>query len=83
MIGRDDFDWDVKADLRRRPEDKPWQGFRLLCRDDAGVAQGYANYTVKDKWADFRPQSTVEVSELCAAGPAPKHGCGGSSPSST
>ena len=70
MIGRDDFDWDVKADLRRRPEDKPWQGFRLLCRDEAGIPQGYASYTVKDKWADFRPQSTVEVSELCAAVPS-------------
>ena len=70
MIGRDDFDWDVKADLRRRPEDKPWQGFRLLCRDDDGVVQGYACYTVKDHWADFRPRSTVELSELCAATPA-------------
>ena len=39
MIGRDDLDWDVYADLRRRPEDKPWQGFRLLCRDDAGAAR--------------------------------------------
>ena len=70
MIGRDDLDWDVKADLRRRPEDKPWQGFRLLCRDDDGVAQGYATYTVKDRWTDFRPNSTVEVAELCATSPA-------------
>ncbi len=70
MIGRDDFDWDVKADLKRRPEDKPWQGFRLLCRDDDGVAQGYATYTVKDRWTDFRPNSTVEVAELCATSPA-------------
>ena len=44
----------MRADLRRRPEDKPWQGFRLLCRDDGGGAQGYANYTVKEKWADLR-----------------------------
>jgi predicted acetyltransferase len=70
MISRDELDWDLRADLRRRPEDKPWEGFRLLCRDDDGVAQGYASYTVKDKWADFRPRSTVEVSELCAAVPA-------------
>ena len=70
MIGRDDFDWDLKADLRRGPEGKPWHGFRLLCRDDDGVAQGYACYTVKEHWADFRPRSTAEVSELCAASPS-------------
>jgi predicted acetyltransferase len=69
MISRDDLHWDVRADLRRRPEEKPWEGFRVLCRDDDGVAQGYASYTVKDKWADFRPRSTVEVAELCAAVP--------------
>ena len=67
MIGRDDLDWDFKADLRRRPEDKPWQGFRLLCRDDDGVAQGYASYTVKEHWSDFRPRATIELAELCAA----------------
>ena len=39
MISRNDLDWDVRADLRRHPEDKPWQGFRLLCTDDDGTAR--------------------------------------------
>ena len=69
MIRRDDFDWDVHADLRRYPEAKPWQGFRLLCVDDAGTPQGYASYTVDKKWAEMRPQCVVEVSELAAATP--------------
>ena len=67
MIRRDDLDWDVLADIRRYPEAKPWQGFRLLCVDDAGAAQGYASYTVDKKWTDMRPQSVIELSELVAA----------------
>ena len=70
MIGRSDFDWDVPADLRRRPEDKPWMGFRLLVRDDDGVAQGWANYIHKEQWTDMRPHSTADVRDLCAATPA-------------
>ncbi|MET0457870.1 MAG: GNAT family N-acetyltransferase [Ilumatobacteraceae bacterium] len=70
MIGRDDLDWDVRADLRRRPEDKPWTGFRLLVRDDAGVAQGWANYEHKEHWSDMRPSATAEVYDLCAVTPA-------------
>jgi predicted acetyltransferase len=69
MIGRDELTWDVQADVRRSPEAKPWQGFRLLCVDDAGVAQGYASYTIDRKWSDMRPQSVVELSELVAATP--------------
>ena len=69
MIARSDFDWDVKADIRRRPEDKPWLGFRLLCRDDAGTPQGWANYKIDDKWDGMRPLGKVEVSDLCAATP--------------
>jgi predicted acetyltransferase len=67
MITRDDFDWDVYADVRRAPEAKPWQGFRLLCVDDDGTPQGYASYTVARKWDDMRPQCVVEVAELTAA----------------
>ena len=70
MIERSDFNWDVYADLRRRPEDKPWVGFRLLVRDDDGVAQGWANYVHKEQWTDMRPHSTAEVRDLCAATPA-------------
>ena len=69
MIQRDDLTWDVQSDIRRRPEDKPWQGFRLLCVDDAGTPQGYASYTVDKKWDDMRPQYVVELSELVAATP--------------
>ena len=69
MIRRDDLDWDVHADLRRYPEAKPWQGFRLLCVDDGGTPQGYASYTVDKKWAEMRPQCVVELSELAAATP--------------
>ena len=70
MIARSDFDWDVLADLRRRPEDKPWSGFRLLVRDDDGVAQGWANYVHKEQWTDMRPHSIAEVNDLCAATPS-------------
>jgi predicted acetyltransferase len=70
MIARNDFDWDVKADLRRRPEDKPWLGFRVLCRDSDGTAQGWVNYRIEEKWDGMRPQSKVAVDELCGATPA-------------
>ena len=70
MIGRRDLVWDQLADLRRPPEEKPWLGFRLLCRDDEGVAQGWASYTVKNDWEGMVPGSTVQVAELCAATPA-------------
>ena len=70
MITRSDFDWDVLADIRRRPEDKPWSGFRLLVRDDDGVAQGWANYVHKEQWTDMRPHSVAEVNDLCAATPS-------------
>ncbi len=69
MIGRSDVVWDMLADLRRRPEDKPWQGFRVLVRDDDGAAQGWASYKVVDDWTDLRPRSTAEVADLCAAEP--------------
>jgi predicted acetyltransferase len=69
MIGRSDVVWDMLADLRRRPEDKPWQGFRVLVRDDDGTAQGWASYKVVDEWTDLRPRSTAEVADLCAAEP--------------
>jgi len=42
MIDRDLFDWDMRSDVRRYPEGKPWHGFRILCVDDAGSVQGYA-----------------------------------------
>jgi predicted acetyltransferase len=70
MIGRDQFTWDMLADLRRWPEAKPWVGFRLLCVDDDGTSQGYARYTVEDTWRDKRPQVAVTVNELGAATPA-------------
>ncbi len=67
MIARSDLVWDHLADLRRPPEDKPWMGFRVLCRDKDGIAQGWACYTIKHKWNDMVPNSTVRVSDLCAA----------------
>ena len=70
MIDRDLFDWDMRSDVRRYPEGKPWHGFRILCVDDAGSVQGYARYTVKDDWSDMRPRSMLEVAELAAATPA-------------
>jgi predicted acetyltransferase len=70
MIGRDQLDWDMRADLRRWPETtKPWAGFRLLCTDADGTVQGYARYTVDDKWRDKRPNVTVSVAEMAAATP--------------
>ena len=70
MIDRDEFQWDVLADLRRRPEHKPWGGFRALCRDDDGVAQAWASYKVDGNWVDGRPKSVAEVADLCGATPA-------------
>jgi predicted acetyltransferase len=69
MIGRTDFDWDVSADLRRRPESQPWSGFRVLCRDDDGNAQGWANYKFNESWEGLRTRCTVDVNDLCAATP--------------
>ena len=69
MIDRSDLVWDNLTDLRRRPEDKPWQGFRVLVRDDDGTAQGWASYKVVDDWSDLRSRGTVEVADLCAAEP--------------
>lgn len=70
MIARNDLQWDHLTDLRRPPEEKPWKGFRVLCRDEDGVPQGWASWTVKDKWEDMRPQSVAHVDDLCAATPA-------------
>ena len=70
MIGRDDLRWDTLADLRRRPEHKPWGGFRLLCRDDDGVAQAWASYKVESRTTDGRPNGTADVADLCGATPA-------------
>ena len=70
MIGRRDFVWDLRTDVRRPPEDKEWHGFRVLVRDDDGVAQGWASYKIKDHWDDMVPRSTAQVADLCAATPA-------------
>ena len=70
MIQRTELMWDIRADVRRYPEAKPWQGFRLLAFDDAGTPQGYASYTVDNQWHDMRPQNVVDVAELAAATPA-------------
>jgi len=71
MIDRNAFDWDMRSDVRRSPEDpKPWSGFRLLCLDGDGAVQGYARYTVDENWRDMRPKSTIDVVELAATTPA-------------
>lgn len=70
MIDRSDLVWDMTADVRRPPEEKPRVGFRVLCRDDDGVAQGYASYTIKDDWQNLVSHSTADVGNLLATGPA-------------
>lgn len=70
MIGRDDLVWDMHADLRRPPEEKPWTGFRVLHRDDDGAVQGWANYSIEEKWEGMRPGGIVDVKDLCGATPA-------------
>jgi predicted acetyltransferase len=62
MIARRDLVWP--------PEEKPWRGFRLLCRDGDGVPQGWASYSIEDKWEDMVARSTARVADLCAATPA-------------
>ena len=69
MIDRSEFVWDYRCAIRRAPDDKPWSGFRLLCRDDDGMAQGWANYTFEDKWEGMRSFDKVDVVDLCAATP--------------
>jgi predicted acetyltransferase len=66
MVDRGPFDWDMRSDVRRHPEGKPWKGFRIMCVDAGGAIQGYARYTVEDRWRDMRPQMTVDVVELAA-----------------
>ncbi|MET0144941.1 MAG: GNAT family N-acetyltransferase, partial [Ilumatobacteraceae bacterium] len=70
MIGRTALEWDMRSDLRRPPESKPWPGFRVLVRDDAGTAQGWASYVHKENWSDFRPRATAEVADMCSTSPA-------------
>ncbi len=69
MISRNDLDWDVYADLRRAPEDKPWEGFRVVCTGEGGGVDGYASYTIKRDWNEMRPNGRVEVAELLATTP--------------
>lgn len=69
MIARSELMWDQAADLRRPPESKVWRGFRVLCRDDEGIAQGWASWTVREKWENRRPSSSARVNDLCAATP--------------
>ena len=84
MIARADFDWDVHADLRRRPEDKPWLGSGSSCRDDDGVAQGWANYVAQGAVDGHAAARRPPTSATCARRRRlPRLGCGGSSPSST
>ena len=70
MIDRDLFDWDMRSDVRRYPEGKPWHGFRILCVDDAGACRATPATRSQDDWSDMRPRSTLEVAELAAATPA-------------
>jgi len=70
MITRNALRWDVLADLRRAPEEKPWTGFRVLCRDADGVAQGWASFKTDDNWTDRQPKMTANVPDLCAVTPA-------------
>lgn len=69
MIDRSPFDWDRFADLRRSPEAKPFEGYRVLAVDDAGTPQGYASYTADSQWEHMRPHGALHVTELTAATP--------------
>lgn len=70
MITRNELRWDVLSDVRRAPEEKPWNGFRVLCRDADGVAQGWASFKTDDNWTDRQPKMTASVPDMCAATPA-------------
>ncbi len=69
MITRNELRWDILADVRRAPEEKPWTGFRVLCRDADGVVQGWASFKTDDNWQDRQPKMTANVPDLCAATP--------------
>jgi predicted acetyltransferase len=70
MIDRSPLRWDLRADVRRSPEAKPWEGYRVLALDDDGTPQGYASYTAESRWEDMRPEGVLHVTELAAAAPA-------------
>ncbi len=59
---------------RPDPEVEWWvakhEGFMIVAEDDAGEADGYASYTVEDRWTSVHADYKVKVGELVAASPA-------------
>jgi predicted acetyltransferase len=47
-------------------EVEPWDGFQVLCRDDAGTVTGYAIYSVKEAWERRKPLSALKLDEMIA-----------------
>ncbi len=59
---------------RPDPEVEWWvaehEGFLIVAEDDAGVADGYASYSVEDRWTSVHADYKVKVGELIASSPA-------------
>ncbi len=66
-IRRRDAGWPFRLGLEEEPWGETWKGFLLIRRDAAGVADGYARYTGKEKWEHHLPANGIEVQELVAA----------------
>ena len=59
---------------RPDPEVEWWvaehEGFLIVAEDDAGEADGYASYSVEDRWTSVHADYQVKVGELIASSPA-------------
>ena len=66
-IDREEWDWRSRL---IGSVAKPVHEFRILCRNDQGLATGYACYTVDNKMDERQPASIVNVRELIATDPA-------------
>lgn len=67
-LSRDPQWWDMLLNVDNAPGSPPTKSrVRVVWRDDAGVAQGYAIYDARENWAHGRPASEVIVKEMFAA----------------
>jgi predicted acetyltransferase len=67
-IDREPVMWDLSLGVLQRPgEDPPKSRFRVVHRDRAGLADGYAVYDAGEEWVHNRPNVKITVNELIAA----------------
>lgn len=69
-MGRDDRWWDRLLGIAEGSVPPAGTRFRALGRDGTGAVDGYAWYTVENRWPDRRPDATIVVEELIGVSPA-------------